>query len=158
MIPMNQLPDCGRKQRGAALLVGLVMLVVLTLLVVSSIRVSSTNLKVVGNMQVKNEAVAAAQQGIENILSNVANFYTPAAQTSTVDINNDGIADYTVNVDAPVCLKLVPVEGYSVEFAESAPKDSYWDIKAVVTDTRTGAAATVHQGAKVRLDSTATCL
>ena len=53
--------------------------------------------------------------------------------------------------------KLVAVDGYSVDFAESAPKDSYWDIKAVVTDTRTGAAATLHQGAKVRLDSTATC-
>ncbi|MDB5757691.1 MAG: hypothetical protein JWM30_980 [Burkholderia sp.] len=145
------------KQRGATLLVGLVMLVVLTLLVVSSIRMTNTNLKVVGNMQVKGEAVAAAQQAIESILSDVTNFYTPTAKTTTVDVNNDGAADYTVSLSAPVCLKLVAVDGYSVDFAESAPKDSYWDIKAVVTDTRTGAAATLHQGAKVRLDSTATC-
>jgi Tfp pilus assembly protein PilX len=154
---MNHSTLCDRKQRGATLLVGLVMLVVLTLLVVSAIRVSSTNLKVVGNMQVKSEAVAAAQQAIEGILSDVTNFYTPTARTTTVDINNDGIADYTVTLSAPACLKLVAVDGYSVEFAESAPKDSYWDIRAVVTDTRTGAAATVHQGAKVRLDATATC-
>jgi Tfp pilus assembly protein PilX len=154
---MNHSTLCDRKQRGATLLVGLVMLVVLTLLVVSAIRVSSTNLKVVGNMQVKSEAVAAAQQAIEGILSDVTNFYTPTLRTTTVDINNDSIADYTVAVSAPTCLKLVAVDGYSVEFAESAPKDSYWDIRAVVTDTRTGAAATVHQGAKVRLDATATC-
>lgn len=154
---MNPLSHYDGKQRGATLLVGLVMLVVLTLLVVSAIRVSSTNLKVVGNMQVKSEAVAAAQQAIEGILSDVTNFYTPTARTTTVDINNDSIADYTVALSAPVCLKLVAVDGYSVDFAESAPKDSYWDIRAVVTDTRTGAAATLHQGAKVRLDATATC-
>ena len=154
---MNHLSHYDGKQRGATLLVGLVMLVVLTLLVVSAIRVSSTNLKVVGNMQVKSEAVAAAQQAIEGILSDVSNFYTPTARTTTVDINNDSIADYTVALSAPVCLKLVAVDGYSVDFAESAPKDSYWDIRAVVTDTRTGAAATLHQGAKVRLDATATC-
>jgi Tfp pilus assembly protein PilX len=155
---MHQLPDYEKKQCGATLLVGLIMLVVLTLLALSSIRMSNTNLKVVGNMQVKNEAAAAAQQAIERMLSDVTNFYTPTAQTTTVDINNDGTADYTVNISAPICLKLVAVDGYSVDFAESAPKDSYWDIKAVVTDTRTGAAATVHQGTKVRLDSTATCL
>jgi hypothetical protein len=157
MSPMNQRPAYAKKQCGATLVVGLVMLVVLTLLVVSSIRIGDTNLKVVGNMQVKNEAVAVAQQAIESVLSDVTNFYTPTARTTTVDINNDGTADYTVNLSAPVCLKLVAVDGYSVDFAESAPKDSYWDIKAVVTDPRTGAAATVHQGAKVRLDSTATC-
>ena len=154
---MNPLSHYDGKQRGATLLVGLVMLVVLTLLVVSAIRVSSTNLKVVGNMQVKSEAVAAAQQAIEGILSDVTNFYTPTVRTTTVDINNDSIADYTVALSAPACLKLVAVDGYSVDFAESAPKDSYWDIRAVVTDTRTGAAATLHQGAKVRLDATATC-
>ena len=157
MIPMNHLYRLDRKQRGATLVVGLVMLLVLTLLVVSSIRMSNTNLKVVGNMQVKGEAVAAAQQAIETLLSDVTNFYTPAAHTTTVDINNDGTADYTVSVEVPVCLKLVPVDGYSNEFAESAPKDSYWDIKAVVTDTRTGASATIQQGAKVRLDATAIC-
>jgi Tfp pilus assembly protein PilX len=156
MIPMNPLSRFD-KQRGATLVVGMVMLLVLTLLVVSSIRMSNTNLKVVGNMQVRDEAVAAAQQAIEALLSDVNNFYTPAAQTATVDINNDGTADYTVSIAVPVCQKLVPVEGYSNDFAESAPKDSYWDIRAVVTDTRTGASATIQQGAKVRLDSTATC-
>jgi Tfp pilus assembly protein PilX len=157
MIQMNHLSRFDRKQRGATLVVGLVMLLVLTLLVVSSIRMSNTNLKVVGNMQVKDEAVAAAQQAIETLLSDVNNFYTPTVHTTTVDINNDGTADYTVSVAAPVCQKLVAVEGYSNDFAESAPKDSYWDITALVTDTRTGATATIQQGAKVRLDATATC-
>ena len=49
------------------------------------------------------------------------------------------------------------MDGYSVDFADSAPKDSYWDIAVQVTDTRTGATATAHQGVKVRLDATANC-
>ncbi|MBC3870495.1 pilus assembly PilX family protein [Undibacterium oligocarboniphilum] len=146
-----------KHQRGATFLVSLVMLIVLTLLVVSAIRMGNANLKTVGNMQAKNEAAAAAQQAIETIMSNLNNFYTPVAQTISVDINNDGVPDYTVNTSAAVCLKMVPVEGYSVEFAQSAPKDTYWDIKAVVTDNRTGASVTLHQGAKVRMDATATC-
>lgn len=155
-----------KKQWGASLLVSLIMLLVLTLLVVSGIRMSSTNLKIVGNMQAKNEATAAAQQAIEQVMGDLNNFYPPLIYplippqtdpTIPVDINNDGVDDYTVTTSAAVCLKLVPVQGYSASFAASAPKDTYWDIKAIVTDSRTGATATVHQGAKVRLDSTATC-
>ena len=40
-----------RAQRGATLLVALIMLVVLSLFVVSSMNTASTNLRVVGNMQ-----------------------------------------------------------------------------------------------------------
>ena len=140
-----------QRQHGSSLLLSLVMLVALTLLVVSAVRMSNSNLKTVGNMQFKNEAVAAAQQAIEQqVMGNVSNFYTPVDQP--ISING-----YTGTISAPVCLKMAPVPGYSVDFAASVPKDTYWDVKAVVTDTRTGASATVHQGVKVRMDSTATC-
>lgn len=146
-----------RRQHGATLLVGLVMLVVLTLLVVSGIRASSANLKIVGNVQARDEAAAQAQLAVEDMLNNVSNFYTPTSRTLSVDADGDGSAEYTVLVSAPVCLKLITVDGYSVEFADSAPKDSYWDVAVQVTDARTGATATAHQGVKVRLDSTANC-
>ena len=139
------------RQHGTSLLLSLVMLVVITLLVVSAIRMSNSNLKTVGNMQSKNAAAAAAQQAIEQqVMSNVSNFYAPVDQTIS-------ISGYTGTISAPVCLKMMAVPGYSVDFSASAPKDTYWDIKAIVTDTRTGASATIHQGAKVRMDSTATC-
>lgn len=155
----SQTESARRKQWGSSLLVSLVMLVVLTLLVVSAIRMSNSNLKTVGNMQATNEAQEAALQAIEKVMGDVNNFYVPAAQTVTVDINNSGVASssYTVTTSVPVCEKMVAVQGYSADFAESAPKDTYWDVKAVVTDSRTGASATVHQGVKVRMDSTATC-
>lgn len=150
-------PDTARRQQGATLLVGLIMLVVLTLLVVSGIRTSNANLKIVGNVQARDEAAAQAQQALEDTLSDVNNFYTPVRKELSVDADGDGSAEYTVVVSAPVCLKLVTVDGYSVDFADSAPKDSYWDVAVQVTDTRTGASATAHQGVKVRLDSTANC-
>lgn len=151
MKPWRSVVDVARRQKGSSLLLSLVMLVVLTLLVVSAIRMSNSNLKTVGNMQVRNEAAAAAQQAIEQqVMSDVGNFYTLVDQAIAIN-------GYTGTIFAPVCLKMVAITGYSVDFAASAPKDTYWDIKAVVTDTRTGASATVHQGVKVRMDSTATC-
>lgn len=156
-MPRSTRFPAARRQQGATLLVGLVMLVVLTLLVVSGIRASSANLKIVGNVQARDEAAAQAQLAVEDMLNNVSNFYNPASRTLSVDADGDGSAEYTVLVSAPVCLKLITVDGYSVEFADSAPKDSYWDVAVQVTDARTGATATAHQGVKVRLDSTANC-
>lgn len=156
----RQTESTRRKQWGSSLLVSLVMLVVLTLLVVSAIRMSNANLKTVGNTQATNEAQEAALQAIEQVIGDANNFYVPVAQTITIDINNSGAlnSSYTVNTSAPVCENIFPVPGYSVDFADSAPKDTYWDITAVVTtDGRTGASATVHQGVRVRMDSTTTC-
>lgn len=142
---------------GATLVVSLIMLVVLTLLAVSAIRLSNVNFRTIGNMQARNEAVAAAQQAIEQVVSSPANFTNPVAQQIGIDINNDGTPDYTVNVSAPACLKMVTMPGYSVAFAASAPKMAYWDIKAVVTDSRTGANVTVHQGVKMAMDASTAC-
>ncbi len=144
-------------QTGISLLVGLVMLAVLTLLVVSAVRMSNSNLKIVGNQQARDEITAAAQQAIEQVMSSASNFYTPVAQTFNIDANNDGTPDYTVQTTAPICLQTVPVEGYSEEFATSAPQDTHWDIAATATDPRTGATITIHQGVKVRMDSSAIC-
>lgn len=144
-------------QRGATLLVGLVMLVVLTLLVVSAMRSSTVNLRIAGNMQAKAEAAAAAQQAVEQVISSSTIFYAPASQTIAVDINHDGTADYTVKIDPPSCLKMTAAAGYSALFAASAPQDSNWDIKATVTDNRTGAQVILHQGIKVRLAAGSLC-
>ncbi|WER46412.1 PilX N-terminal domain-containing pilus assembly protein [Cupriavidus sp. WKF15] len=148
----------GNQHRGISLVVGLVMLIVLTLLVVSAVRMSNSSLRIVGNQQARAEASAAAQQAIEKVIGSAANFYTPAAQSFDIDINNDGIADYAVQTAAPACLQMVAADGYSYEFSQSAPQDTYWDVTAVATDKRgSGVTVTVHQGVKVRMDSTATC-
>lgn len=146
-----------RKQRGNTLLVGLVMLVLLTLMAVSAINMSTTGIQVVGNAQFREEAAAAAQQAIENVISTTSFTLTvPVAQN--IDINNDGTADYSVSFSpAPSCQSYRPVNtsdpGVPIVCTGSVGTAlcywTVWDITAVVNDVTTGANATVHQGVRV---------
>lgn len=146
-----------RRQRGNTLLVGLVMLVLLTLMAVSAINMSTAGIQVVGNAQFREEAIAAAQQGIENVISTTSFTLTaPAAQN--IDINNDGTTDYSVSFSpAPSCQYYRPVNtGDSgvpkICFGSVGTALCYWtvwDITAVVNDATTGASATVHQGVRL---------
>jgi len=174
-------------QRGATLLISLIMLVVLTLFALSAIRMSNTNLGIVGNMQARMEAQAAGQQAIEQVMSSAANFLNPAQLSIAIDINNDGTADYTASVAKPTCFStksltnadLIPASGTisandktcvsSVQdgatgvYIANAPSaqswcyDQKWEIAATVTDNRTGAKVTQHQGAAMRVPAGTTC-
>jgi len=142
-------------QRGVTLVVGLIMLLVLTLFAVSAIRLSSANLKTVGNMQARNEAAAAAQVAIEETMSSVISFTAPAARPNVaVTING---TTYNVNVAAPVCVRSEPVVGNSFDNAALALQDTYWNVVATATDARTGASVRTNQRVRVRLGSTALC-
>ena len=163
-------------EKGGALIVTLIMLLVVTLMVTSAMRSSNTNLLVVGNMQTQVEATAAAEQAINLVLSSSLTFTTTAGQTVNVDINNDGVidfvitpngvtvnvdinndgtTDYVVNVQAPSCIAMIPIGGTSALLSNLlSTNDTYWDIVAVVTDTRTGASITLHEGVKIRLGLT----
>jgi len=131
-------------QRGATLIVSLIMLVVLTLFAVSAINLSNTNLKIVGNMRAQKMMEMAAQDAIEQMLSSPT-FYglTAAAQNFTV-------SGFNVAVDAPRCLLSVPATGYSATSGIS-PDDNHWELVARVTDNLTGAAIALHQGVRVRM-------
>ena len=99
-------------QRGATLVIGMIMLVLVTLFVLAAINMSTTNLRVMGNEQARNEAVQAGQQAVEQVTSIdfTKNPPTTAAPTSVaVDINGDNTADYTATVTA-ACLNSVPVK------------------------------------------------
>jgi Tfp pilus assembly protein PilX len=99
-----------RGQRGTTLIVALIMLVLLTLFAVSSFNTANTNLKVVGNMQQKNEALNAAQAAVESVIStpqfiaNPANaVLTPCGSANTLctDLTGDGVADFTTTLVGP---------------------------------------------------------
>ena len=139
------------RQRGATLVVSLIMLVVLTLLAVSGIRSSSVNLRIAGNMQMQAEASAAAQQAIEEVISNT-NFTLLKPAVKTVD-------SYTVTFDQPVCQSAKPV----TKVDPGLPADgsclgstgspycywTTWDIAASAIDPKTGATTKLHQGISV---------
>jgi len=147
------------RQRGLAMVIGMIMLVLLTLLVVSAINSSSVNLRITGNMQAQDEARAMAQQAIERVLGVKANFYpTPTAQAATnyyVDNNSTGNAVYSVSVAAPVCkgaAKQFP--GRTADCINGARAglfcwDTLWEVVATATDSKTGARQVITQGVAI---------
>ena len=143
-------------QNGATLIVGLIMLVLITLIVLSAYTFSSSSLKSVGNMQVREEAIAAANLAIEQV---IASPFTdaPTAQEINVDINKDGTNDFVVMVEAPTCIKALTASspgntqlGFNADAAGGA-WNTEWDINSRVTDTATGASVQIRQGVRVRL-------
>ena len=94
-----------RRQRGFALITALIMLLLLTVLVTSSFTMSRVNLDVVGNQQWRNEALAAADNALEQVIQSMAST-TPTAQSIGVDINRDGSDDYEVAVAQPQCIRV----------------------------------------------------
>ena len=143
-------------QRGATLLVAMVMLVLLTLMVSSAFTLSTTNLKAVNNMQMREEAMAAANSAIELVISS-AFTTTPAAQDINIDLNNNGSTDYTVNVAVPQCVSYTLAESASessVTLGVMSDKtwDTLWDITATVNDAASGTNLTMRQGVLVRLN------
>jgi hypothetical protein len=103
-----------RRQRGTTLVIALIMLVVITLLAVSSLGTTQMNLKVVGNMQSRGEALQATQQAIETVISTPLFIANPAnavltpcgtANTLCTDVSGDGTPDYTtLLIPAPTCV------------------------------------------------------
>lgn len=147
-------------QRGATLIIGLIMIVLITLVVVNAFTLSSSNLKSVANMQVREEAVAAANQAVEKVIS--APFTNAlGTQTFSVDINKDGTNDYTVAIATPTCFaaktasEALPSDvELPVSMSTGSTWNTDWDIAATVTDSASGASVQVRQGVRVLLTQT----
>jgi hypothetical protein len=145
-------------QQGATLVITLVMLLMLMLMVGSAYNLSGTNLKAVGNMQFRNEAIASANIGIERVLSS-AFTSAPTAEQLNVDINNDGATDYQVSMAAPVCLSAKQTAGSSLcglqtQSMCSQDWNTVWELDATVIDAVTGTAVKVRSGVRVQLTDT----
>lgn len=142
-------------QRGATLLVTMIMLVIFTLFVVTMIGASGVNLKIAGNMQSKQRVEADAQRAIEQVISDAENLDPPfndglpANQFPQTAMLNDS----TVTTPPPTCLREVPVAGYAMGSATQpslAPLDMVWEIQATAQDAMSGAVAVIHQGLRIR--------
>ena len=163
------------RQRGATLVIGMIMLVLLTLFVIAAVNMSTINLRVMGNTQARNESIAAAQQASEQIVT--TDFpKNPQASTITVDTTGDGTSDYSVAIDVPACLNSIPIKVTELNptdivndgpcfgsIAGTTPgivgsggvgiggnsycSNTQWDVKATVTDqTGSNSQMIVHQG------------
>ena len=179
-------PRRSTRQRGASLVIALIMLVALSLLAAQAFRSSTTNQRIVGNTQARQEALAAVQAAIEATISSAQFTKTPievAAVPIHVDIDGDGVPDYTVNLTpAPVCYRKSTVPTSALDLAPPAFKDrnclgptqqefgtdsdplathidsicanTDWNVRAVVTDAATKTSVAINQGVTVRVLAT----
>jgi Tfp pilus assembly protein PilX len=143
-----------RRERGATLLVTLIMLVVLTLFAVTAFNLSSVNLKIVGNFQQQKETEAAVQQAIAQVMSTVTLFETPAAISLCIPGGTAppcAATQHSVTIDRPRCNYTVAARGYTKRLGELTPEDTNWDVRASYTDALTSARAAIVQGIAVRM-------
>lgn len=145
-------------QRGViTLFLSLLMLLLITGLVTAAFTMSTTNLRAIGNLQVRQEALAAAQAIIETELSGP--FYTTptALADQPVDIDDDGTDDYLVDLAQPVCVMAVQATITSSSsvtlpgMTSASAWNTTWEFVATVTDPRSGASVSVVQGVRALL-------
>jgi Tfp pilus assembly protein PilX len=158
-----------KRQRGVVLVVALMMLLLVTLMVVSGFNLTQTNLKVVQNMESRQQAVQAASTALEEAISSAKIVSSPAAlftvncgqgNSKCYDVNGDGANDITVAVDLPRCVIVTPIKNNDLVM----PRDSscftsgvnslcvnaVFELRATATDNLTGAQAVVTQGVGMR--------
>ena len=166
-----------RRQKGATLLIGLIMLVLLTLMAVSSFRLGRSNLQIVGNMQFRNETLRAAEQAVEVAVSKPASVYTPSA--SNIDVNGDGTPDVAVtitptltqgyvkknsaiNLSDPGQLGCTVGQAQAFGVVGAATGNSLcaatlYDLKVVAKEASTNTTVELHQGISIQVPADSVC-
>ncbi len=157
-----------QSQRGAALVVGLIMLVLVTVMLISALVMSTSGFRSVSNMQFREEAIAAANRAIDQVIGSPF-MLTPEEETISVDIDNDGDQDYSVDIDEPVCISATQAFGADPSSLQVSPSltvsstwNTVWDIRATVNadENAGGAAIVVRAGVRALLseaDKDAVC-
>lgn len=147
-----------RRQRGATLLVTLIMLVVLTLFAVTGFNLSSVNLKIIGSFQQQKATEAVVQQALEQLLS-TATAFNAAPAAADICVNGTGATasdcaasgGHFVHIDKPACNYKTAAKGYTKKIGELTPEDTNWQVRASYTDAVTKASTAVVQGLAVRM-------
>ena len=149
------------RQRGATLAVALIMLVLITLMLLAAFTISSSNFRAVTNMQFRDEAIASADKAIQQVVdSSFTENPTAAAGPVDIDLNNDGLTDYVVQIAEPQCVSATiessaDPSSLSLPLTMSAEStwNTVWDIDATVSaaDNIGGASQRVRSGVRVLL-------
>ena len=170
----------GVSQGGSVLLISLMMLIVVTLVGISMIRLTTTNLQLVNNMQGRHHALAAASDVLNEVLSasfineDDVNAALDAVANATYTYSPEGTDSsaktYAVTVSKP-CLKTVlllknseigPLMATNAAYKTciatgiwSTCYRSHWQFTASVRTGFLGSSIDLTQGAEIILSQTA---
>lgn len=158
-----------KKQTGATLIVALMFLLMMTLFAVSSINMSTINLKIIGNMQATKALDATAKDIVEQLIGTADTFvdnptntvtiteYNPATSAVVTTNVSIGAAAVTtalgtvVSIDSPECIDSQTATGYTAVNTNIIPDDNTWEVVVRLTDSVTGATSIIHQGTQIRM-------
>ena len=153
-------------QRGSVLLLSLFMLMVMTLLALSAIKMGTVNLRTINNMQMRGEAMAAAQHALDQVMStNFTDNIAGTGRTWTVAV--DARKTYNVTVGTPCIRQVTPIMNAVLDIGNtedlkcyegggspvSACSTTVWEITATVREGWFGANVGIVQGTGIRMDN-----
>lgn len=164
-----------RRQRGVVMIIAVLMLLAVSLLVISSSNVVQANLKIVQNMENREQARESALAAIEEAISSTRFAESPDAVFDATricdgdnnrrcyDYNGDGRTDVRVQVAEPTCTVVIPTPNSDLDvFGSAAEASCYlppaiysmcgysvWNFEATATDEMTGAEVVVRQGVSI---------
>lgn len=132
-----------RSQHGAALIVGLVLLLALTILGISGMNMSTLELTMAGNLQAQEAAFQAAETGIDIAIGNGP---FPTAAPGTMEDTPLGDGSYSATA-VTTCMGTsgVPDVAFSMGLNGGAVQAYHFDVVATGSGPR-GATATHTQG------------
>jgi Tfp pilus assembly protein PilX len=116
-------------QKGAVLVVALIMLLLITVLAVSSFNMSKGNLQIAGNLQSRQQTASLAHATLEEAISSTAFiqgvFSTNCAlddrPARCTDINGDGVNDVAVRVTQANCVLVQALANDQLTLAQGSP-------------------------------------
>ena len=158
-----------RQQGVITIFVAMIMLLLITLLITTAFSISTTNLRAVGNVQSRDEAISSAQTVIEQVIledPRLATFTSTRPEIRAVDFDGDTVDDYLVEIQVPVCVRATRATTTTASsvtlpgFSAGGAWNTVWEINAIATDAATGARVSVIHGVRYlmsNVDKNARC-
>ncbi len=151
--------NAGERQRGAVLIVGLIMLAVMSMFVISMLKTAVMELKIGGASHIFARNLANAEVAVNNFIADnnnrfAYNFLTLPLGAPGAAINVPPVLDYGYGVYSTVVVNPTQIQcgpwapiGYDLR-ASSNLQAVYFDVAATSTDV-VGGRTRVHQGVEV---------
>jgi Tfp pilus assembly protein PilX len=122
-------PQTFSAQKGAVLVVALIMLLLITVLGVSSFNMSKGNLQIAGNLQSRQQAASLAHAAIEEAISSTTfiqgvfstNCALEGQPARCTDINGDGVNDVAVRVTQANCVLVQALRNDDLNLNPTSP-------------------------------------
>ena len=156
---MNRLIAMQRQRGVVTIFVSMILLVLITLLVITAYSLSRVNLQAVGNVQAREEALAAANVLIDRTMD-IEFWNIKLPQTNLgVDLNGDGVDDFLVDLAAPRCVRFDAAAGnvaasVTLQGMQSVSAwNTVWELDATAREATTGTQVQVIQGVRVLLST-----